>query len=79
MYRMLTLSYTSAPHAEAAKLQCSGMFPYSRIENPPLSKTSSEYPYLNRCAARVCCKSACHWLTTVPCSNSAQITGVVNG
>jgi len=23
--------------------------------------------YLNLCVARVCCKSACHWLTALPC------------
>jgi len=28
--------------------------------------------YLNRCVARVCCKSARHWLTAGP-SNSTQI------
>jgi len=35
---------------------------------------SLAFLYVNRCVARVCCKSARHWLTAAPYSTSAHIT-----
>jgi len=46
MYSMLTVSYGSVSHAEAAKVEFDSMLPDYRIENPPPTKSASMYQYI---------------------------------